>query len=356
MGKAAGARTLQVDAAGRQLQARHAAWWDQNDMFYTQVEGVPTQDLWLPLADGTLATEDMLVTPDSLDVERLLGDALTPGPLGTRGDCFATCTPYGKIPWVEAILGCPIRATIKGGSMRTQNYISDLDAWRNRAVRLDQRWLDLFELLIRGLVERSAGRRAVTQPTMRGPADLAEAILGPERMCIAMYDQPAELRAFLDEVTEVFIELVRMQLREFAALDGGYVSAYGIWAPGTTVRTQCDASAILSPAQYAEWILPYDARICEAVDYALIHLHSCSLHTVDALLGVDALRAFEITIETGGPRLPTLPELAAVVRKMIESGRSVILYGPLSADQVQYLLNEVPNGGLAIRARQTDWS
>ena len=57
----------------------------------------------------------MDLTPDMLDVERLVGEALEPGPLGTYGDQFHTAAPFSRVPWMEAILGAPIRATIQGG-------------------------------------------------------------------------------------------------------------------------------------------------------------------------------------------------------------------------------------------------
>ena len=47
---------------------------------------------------------------------------------------------------------------------------------------------------------------------MRGPCDLAEAALGPELMCLSMYDHPAGLRAFLSRSAEVFIDLLHRLL------------------------------------------------------------------------------------------------------------------------------------------------
>ena len=135
-------------------------------------------DLWLPLADGTLATTDVTVTPEMLDVERLVGDPLEPGPLEVHGDRFSARAPYGRVPWVEAILGCPIRATIQGGSMRSQSSVKEWAEWEHRPVRRSAAWFDLLLQLVEAMAARSGGRYAIVQPTMRGPTDLAEAVLG----------------------------------------------------------------------------------------------------------------------------------------------------------------------------------
>jgi hypothetical protein len=346
--------TMQLDDGGRALRARHADWWQQKTILQSASEGPALGDLWLPLANGQLATEDLFLRPEMLDFERVLGEPREPGPLEHGDTRFSVRAPYGRVPWVEAVLGCPIRATIQGGSMRAQASITRWEDWDNRPTKRDEQWFDLFKSLIEALVDRSGGRYAVVQPTMRGPTDLAEAVLGPQLMCLSMYDHPTDLHMFLDEATDLFIEMLEALHQRIPAIEGGHINAYGLWAPGTTVRTQCDASAILSPKQYAEWFLPYDESICRTVDYALMHLHSCSLHTVEALLKVESLRAFEVTLETGGPGARSLPEMVPTFRKMLD-GRSLILYGPLTPEDENYLLRELPHGGLSVNARRSQW-
>jgi hypothetical protein len=335
------------------LLKRHSDWWQRKGTLYTVVQGEPLGPLWLPLADGTVAQEDLDITPKMLDVDHLTGPLLEPGPLELTGDLFQTVTPYSRVPWVEAILGTPIRATIQGGSMRTHAFIDDWEQWTQRAVRRDEAWFDLLKQLTRLLVEKSSGRRAVVHTLMRGPSDLTEAVLGPELMCFSMYDHPLELRRFLEEATDTFIEVLEAQSAHTPPIHGGYVNPFGIWAPGTTVRTQCDASVFLSPIHYAEWFLPYDVKICEAVDHSIIHLHSCSLHTVDALLQVERPHAIQVTLETE-PSGPPLETMLPVFRKIL-GGKPLILDGPLSELEAKDLLDKLPPDGLCLIARQSEW-
>jgi len=343
----------EVDATGRDILDRHADWWQRRGMLYTETSDAPLGDLWLPLSDGTLATEDVVLEPDMLDIERLVGDPLDPGPLEFQGDAVHVRAPYARVPWVEAILGCPIQATIKGGSMRTQAFIRDWDEWEKKAPHRDDGWLDLLRELAALLVARSGGRYSVAQTLMRGPTDLAEAVLGPQLMCLSMYDDPQALHRFLEEVTEAFIEILKAQLERIPPIRGGYVNPFGTWTPGTVVRTQCDASVLLSPRQYADWFLPYDERISRAADYSIIHLHSCSLHTVGPLLRAERPQAIQVTLETG-PTVPSLEEMVPTFRKVL-ARKPLLVDGPLSGEDVAYLRGELPSDGLYIRARQEAW-
>jgi hypothetical protein len=344
---------MTLDESGKTLLQRHAEWWERKSTLVTFVEGEALGDLWLPLADGTAATSDLDVEPEILDLDRLAGEPLKPGHLELDGDLFRIAAPYSRVPWVEAILGTPIRATIQGGSMRTLAFVDDWSEWDRRPVKRDDAWFDALKLLTEMMVGRSGGRYAVVHTLMRGPSDLAEAVLGPRLMSLSMYDHPRELRRFLEEATEMFIDVLEQQAARIPAVDGGYVNPFGIWAPGAVVRTQCDATAFLSAKHYAEWFLPYDVKICEAVDHSIIHLHSCSLHTVDVLLEVERPHAVQVTLESE-PSGPSLEAALATYRKIL-GVKPLILDGPLDREQVSWLLAELPLDGLCIIARASGW-
>jgi hypothetical protein len=270
-----------------------------------------------------------------------------------EGDLFRIIQPFARVPWLEAILGTPIRATIQGGSMRTGAAVESWDEWQGRDVAIASPWLDVLLRLTGLLVVRCAGRIAVAPTLMRGPSDLAEAVLGPELMCLSMYDHPAKLQAFLEQVSRLFVDVLRAQLSVIEPVHGGYVNPFGIWAPGTVAGTQCDASAFLSADHYAQRYLPWDEAICQAFDYSIIHLHSCSLHTVDALLQVARPHAIQVTLETT-PGAPTLREMLPLFERILRA-KPLVIDGQLTKEQVRLVRDSLPEDGLCIIARDAAW-
>ncbi len=338
-----------IDDEMRRLMARHEAWWAGRALLVARVPSSPLADLWLPLADGTLAAEDVDLQPEMLDLDRLAGEPLPPGPLERDEDRIRTQSAFVRVPWVEAIMGCPIRASIQGGAMRAHAFVSDWRAWGTGAAHRRDDWLRTLVDLTERLAAASGGRYAVTHTLMRGPVDLAEAALGPRLMALSLYDHPTELRAFLEYATGVFLEVLEAQLARIPPVDGGYVNPFGVWAPGRFVRTQCDASAILSPAQYRDWFLPYDQEICRAVDCSIIHLHSGSLHTVPALLAVERPQAIQVSLDPE-PSGPPVERLLPAFRQVLAE-KPLIVDGYLTEPQIDLLLRELPHEGLYISAR-----
>lgn len=348
------ARThVSLDATGATLLPRHEAWWQRQGALYAEPPVAPLGRLWLPLTDGTVAQEDLDLRPEMVDIDRIVGEPLGDGSLETAGDQFCHVAPYTQIPWVEAILGLPIRTTIEGGSMRVGAHAESWAAWDNDAIHRDDDWFDLLKCFIDLMAGRRGARQAITQTLMRGPSDLAEAVLGPALMCFSIYDHPDELRRFLDVATDLFIEILHEQLARIPTIDGGYVCPFGIWSPGTVVRTQCDASAFLSAEHYAEWFMPYDVRICESVDFSIIHLHSNSLHTVDKLLGLTRPHAIQVTLDIQ-PSGPPLAQVLPILRRIL-SVKPLILEGHMSENEVQMIREELPSDGLSVTRRQASY-
>ena len=337
------------DGELQQLIERHTAWWDRSTCTllervseYTPREASGSNPRGVPLADGTRSAEGQAIGPEMIDPARFYDDP--PADVtACNGDFIQSMSPP-HLCWTEAVVGCPVR--VATGGPWAEPIAAD---WREPArLEADPRWLEKLEGFVRLLVERAQGRCPVTQPLMRGPVDMMASAVGHEDACMALIDEPGRAADFLSHCTDIFIEIAERRLRLTPPFHGGYLSSYGIWAPGRVVRTQIDNATMLSPAMHRDQLLEHDRAIMGAFDFALIHVHSGCLHVVDSLLDVDELQAIQITIDhPGGPLAQeVMPILERVVRH-----KPLIVTGPVTPQELESLRRLGQQGSVCLLVR-----
>ena len=122
----------EIDDEMRRLMQRHEAWWRGHGLLVARVPSAPLADLWLPLANGTLATEDVDVQPETLDLARLAGEPQSPGPLERDGDRIRTQSAFMRVPWVGHLPDPPHQ----GGAMRAHASTGPMEGASSTAGRL----------------------------------------------------------------------------------------------------------------------------------------------------------------------------------------------------------------------------
>ena len=256
------------------LKQRHEAFWKHEDLGKPLVRVRPNRDREL--------FENVDLTPDMLDV-----DALTPE-VGVRdwrkrlvqGDLLHTENAYSRVPWMEAIVGCDIRAGADEAMWPKPALGPNYEGMERIVPGDDNPWLVKLLALTRALVEANDGSYLVTHTLMRGPIDLLSALMGDVRMGLGFYDEPERLAEVLSLATQAFLKVARAQYAVMPPFEGGWSPwMYCLLAPGTVIRLQSDSASQLSPRMYREQILPHDRAIFSAFDYSIIDLHSAgTLH------------------------------------------------------------------------------
>lgn len=296
------------------------------------------------------------VTPDMLDV-----DALTPE-VGVRdwrkrlvqGDLFHGEHAFSRIPWMEALVGCQIHSGTNEAMWPKPALGPAFEGIENIVPADDNPWLQKLLALTQALVDANDGSYLVTHTLMRGPSDLLSALLGDERMGLALYDAPDKVCEILSRAREAFIKVARAQHALIPAFHGGWSCwAYGLWAPGTVIRFQSDSSSQLSPRMYREHIQPHDRAIMQAFDHSIIDLHSGgTLHIHKVLMETPELGAISVTMDpyANAPRVEDLlPTFAAILE-----AKSLLVTGELTMPDVERLQKAFPTASLAINAQLTD--
>jgi DNA-binding FadR family transcriptional regulator len=296
-------------------------------------------------AAQTLLEPDKLITPEMLDVASFLPDydRMFQESEVTGQDGFWTAEPFTGIPWMEAILGCPIRA---GRESFTSRPLQGSPAEVLEKVRFDPEnpWLEKYLEFISALVQHSRGRYPVGMPIMRGPTDMLGALLGQQEMVMAlMQEDPAVLRSLIERVTRAFLSVIEAQNRLVPPFHGGSsLGFYHAWAPGPSIWFQDDLSAILSPKLYREFFLDAARLILSGYVYTAFHLHPSSFFILDELLSLENLRVIEVNKDIGRP---SVKEMLPVLSKIMET-RGLILWGDLTIEDLEVVKRALPCRGL----------
>ncbi len=333
------------------LFRKHRGFWEMDDvdtplMSVGRYAPLQNRDP-IPMADGLPVSDGDILLPGKLQATQLM-DQTDASASAVQGDFIRGRSPY-DLCWTEAISGCQIRW--RAGHIWADPFIADLNDVAHLQTDPDGEWLGLLLELTRLLAETADGEYPVTQPLMRGPIDIASAIVGDEPLCWEMVDEPDRFRHLMAACTDLFITIAQAW-RDATPLFAGGSCIYGIWAPGQAVRIQADNAALMSPGTYREFLLPCDERICAAFDYPLMHTHSGVLHIMaDALLELDDLRAIQVSLDYPAP--PPLSEYLPELQKI--SGRKpLIITGSVTQDELDVLLQELSPAGLCLQVALRD--
>jgi len=166
-------------------------------------------------------------------------------------------------------------------------------------------------------VAQTGGRYPVAMTDLQGPLDTAYLVWEPSAFMVAMYTNPREVHHLMRLVTDLIIRYVKAQRsRSPEFLPCHYPP---LWLPdGRGIAISDDGLAVLSPALYRDFCLPYVNELSE--EFGGVMIHSCGnfLHQFDNLEQVHNLRGinfgvtetpFEAVWERFGGKTAIIPHL-----------------------------------------------
>jgi hypothetical protein len=321
----------------REKQSRPLASFRVGDFFFARHFRAA-----LPLLepDKPITPEMLMVSEFLADYERMFREAEE---LGQDG--FWTGEPFTGIPWMEAILGCPIR----GGreSFTSRPWLGSPEEALDK-VHFDPQnpWLAKYLEFTRALARQSRGRYPLGMPIMRGPTDMLGALLGQQEMVLAlMTKDPQVMHRLVEQVTRAFLAVIAAQRRLTPPFYGGSsLGFYHLWAPGKSIWFQDDLSSILSPNLYRQFFLDSARLILAGHDHTAVHLHPASFFILDELLTLDNLKAVQVNKDISGPGVQ---EMLPILAKIMQT-RGLILWGDLTIEDLERIKRNLPCRGLAL--------
>ena len=333
---------------------RYLAFWERRDTGRPLV-GFSFKS-WFPLQEyaasaawqtASYLTPDMIVPGDFMeDEERLLREGDRMG-----DDIFRGASPSQAVGWLGAILGCPIRI-LPGSTLGEERGLSWDDA---EDVRLDpgNEWVKTYLEFVETLVERSGGRFPVSHGTLVGPSDVHAALRGHGQSIVDLIDAPERSSQLLWRMAGIFREITEEAWKRIPLFHGGYYDAqYQLWAPGSIIRMQEDATALYSPALYRRILQPIDRDLARRFECSFIHLHSTSMHILDFFLEIEEIRCFEINYEVSGP---PLEDAVQYFRRVQQAGRPLLIRGTFTPAELDLLLGRLDSAGLYLYIMAETW-
>jgi hypothetical protein len=304
---------------------------------------------WVPLqefaASAAWQSHDVL-TPDMIqpeafldDQERLLGE----GEL-IQDDILRGASPSQAVPWLDGMLGATLRI-LPGTVLGVERTLP----WDELAeVELDPRspWRAKYIDFIQALVRRSAGRYPVSHGALIGPVDIAALLRGHTQSVLDLMESPDQMRRLLGRSGDIFCQITEEAWKHIPLWHGGYFDAqYQLWSPAAIVRLQEDASGVLSPRLYREFLQGIDRRVAGRFPSAFMHVHSNSMFLYDLFLEVEEIRCFQVNYEVGSGG-PPMAGMIPAFRKIQSAGRPLLVRGSFTPDELRLMVDSLDPRGL----------
>ncbi|MHB9071415.1 MAG: hypothetical protein ACYC54_13740 [Sedimentisphaerales bacterium] len=332
-----------------ELLRKHIAFWrcENSEPLLHKIDFPGFRPKPYPVSDGRHLVNPTPMTASDVDVERLLGlDRTLPEPIA--GGMVNAIGPVYSEAWMESLIGCPILAsayscTAKPCAADTDCAAADFSV--HNAVNSD--WSNVMDKVLARAVSAADGRISVRQLHLRGIIDMLAAYFGEERLCLNVCDSSRALQELSKKFTELYIKTVQRGFILRKSWQGGFVSSWGLFAPGRLLDYQVDASNLMSAQMYEQCFLKFDRQIIDAFEYSLVHVHACGLHIVKLLLKLDNLRAIEISLdrETGRTDISAIINMAKSIQ---DCGKAVLIYGEVNENELTMLTRHLNPNGLAI--------
>ena len=296
----------------------------------------------------TAALPDRQLTPADIDINAFLRDCddLYEAHETMNDDFPFVAAPVVSIPWMEAIMGCPIMC--KDNSIWAEPCVEDWSDWSAPEDIENNPWLLKLCEVASALVSHSNGRYPVSLTLMRGPADIISAMRGAQNYIWDMIDDPELMQTVADKIADVYIAAAKAQFAVIPQGNDGYIcgdQGMRLWRSERFIWLQEDALALLSPAIYREVIYPADCKIVSAFKHAAFHLHATALWAIDELFKIPGLDTIELNLESATIDL----EETFAAWKKIRDKRTLVIWAQYEENFESWMgrfLKEIPHSGV----------
>lgn len=184
-------------------------------------------------------------------------------------------------------------------------------------------WMEHFEL-VRKCRELAGDDFFIGIPDIIENLDILSSLRSPNDLIFDLVDEPELVEQRLKELDGVYFEYYDRFYNLVKDEQGGSCyTVFQIWGPGRTAKLQCDFSALMSPTQYREFIVPSLRQQARRLDQVLYHLDGPdAIKHVDAVMEIEEIDALQWTSGDHGPD-GTLEDWYEIYDKARQAGKSL---------------------------------
>ena len=94
---------------------------------------------------------------------------------------------------------------------------------------------------------------------------------GNERLLMELIECPHEVKQATMHLTDLWFDCYDELLKIINQYLEGMTTWMDVWFPGRGSDVQCDFSAMISPAMFAEFVLPHLQEQCRRLEFSIYH-------------------------------------------------------------------------------------
>ncbi len=205
---------------------------------------------------------------------------------------------------MAAYLGCDV--AFSGGSVWYDEFIKDWDGVADFAFDPKSVWFNKHLQTFKEVVELSKGDYYVGIPDIMDNIDVIASMRGAQDTIFDLMDEPEEIHRRIQQVQDLYYtyceQFYQLAKQKENGVDSSAYTVFNIWGRGKTIKFQCDFSAMMSPTQVREFIVPALSQVIKQSDNSLYHLDGPdAIKHVDAIMEIEELNALQWTSGSYNP-------------------------------------------------------
>jgi 5-methyltetrahydrofolate--homocysteine methyltransferase len=284
-----------------ETRKRFGAWWKNGNTGRPLLHLVGLRETSSPRAP---ADPGLRGSPEDqyLDTERIVGDYLS---------WCETAEFLGEsYPNIGLDLGPGSLALYLGANpvftretVWFEECVRDWKAFGDPAFDPENRWWKTHFAMVKKAKEMVGDDVLVNVPDLVENVDILAALRGPQQFCFDLIDEPELVKRLVSGIDGLYFRYFDAFHDLVADSDGvqGF-AAFRICGEGRTAKIQCDFSALMSPRQFDDFVVPSLARQCANLDHSMYHLDGPdALKHADSVLTIPDLDVLQWSPGAGQP-------------------------------------------------------